>query len=84
MVMFDHYQKEQLDNFRFQGAIHGAEFEDGEEKPLKKNKDSKGNEVFIFQDPASYNHLPKEERERLTNIMKRSHQAFASRVMKNG
>ena len=76
--MYDHLQNEKDSDCRFNGALHGAEFKDEKKKEEKTTRDSKGNEIFVFQDADSYNHLSAEERKVLTQKMKRSHQAFAS------
>jgi len=82
--MFEHSEKRLGDMMKFQAAIHGAEINDDElfdggrttESETVKPRKDKGSGIFKFGDPADYEHLPMEERERLTQQMMGQHKRW--------
>jgi hypothetical protein len=70
--LFEHAQKRENDNRRFQAAIHGAEVKDAPAVAVQKKKDDK----FMFGDPEEYKNMPKAEREALTKTMMGSHKRW--------
>jgi len=73
LFLFESADKAEYSRMRFEAGIHGVDLE-GEvrkttphtESPIKKTP----KEPHLFGDPASYEHLSKEEREKLTQKMK--------------
>ena len=63
--MYEHAQKRKEQEMRFMAGIHGIKIE-------KDKEDS-----FKFRDPKEYEHLPMEERKKLTEEMKKGHVSWA-------
>mgnify|MGYP001082970850 CR=1 FL=1 len=65
---------------KFQAAIHGVTF--NEDPPLVKTK-PKANVIpgFAFGDPADYEEMPQEERQKLTDKMMGVHRQVLRDVM---
>jgi hypothetical protein len=70
IVLFEHSQKREADQRKFQAAIVGATFkDDASEAPAKKDN-------FMFGDPEDYKKIPIEERQKLTESMMSKHKQW--------
>jgi len=73
VVMYEHYQKEEIDRYKIKAAMLGAKFEEEE----KKKEDD-----FVFKDPKEYEGLSVKERKDLTERMMGKHKQWAGKVRK--
>lgn len=73
MLLYHHSEEDYICRFKLDAALHGANLtlegdSTSDKKPLTKTKSE-----FTFQDPSTYAHLSKDEKEALTQRMMASH-----------
>jgi len=75
--MFEHSEKRLGDILKFEAQVHGAKIEDEPAiaPPVRAEKTvPKGG--FVFGDPAAYDNMPVEQREKLTQQMMNRHRIW--------
>lgn len=79
LVLFEDYQERQMQERRFQAAIHGINLE----KEMKKQDNKKTEEkTFMFGDPKEYEKMSKEEKKDLTEKMMGKHKSEVSGMIR--
>ena len=79
LVLFEDYQERQMQERRFQAAIHGINLDkEMKKQTMKKKEDSS----FMFGDPKEYEKMSKEERKKKTEEMLGKHKSWAGDKMR--
>lgn len=73
LVLYEHAQKREIDRYKFQATLHGAEPKD---MPAVERKEAR---PFKFGDPEVYKNMPPEEQKNLTEQMMQAHKQWARR-----
>lgn len=78
LVLFEDYQERQMQERRFQAAIHGINLD----KEMKKQKNKeKEDGSFMFGSPEDYKKMSEEKRKELTEKMMGKHKSRVSGMM---
>ena len=78
LVLFEDYQERQMQERRFQAAIHGINLDKEMKKQTKKKKEDGS---FMFGDPKEYEKMSKKERKKKTEEMMGKHKTWAGQVI---
>lgn len=70
IVLFEHYQKEEVNKFKLRAALFGVNI-DGEQKKSEETG------LPQFKDPKDYENMSVEERKKLTEKMMKAHKKWA-------
>lgn len=78
-ALYIHALRRKQEDYRFQAALHGAKFDDDQQQTSKKEPKQS---LPIFRDPEEYEHMSKEEKDKITQNMKQQHKAWAGKMLK--
>lgn len=78
LVLFEDYQERQMQERRFQAAIHGINLDKEMKKQTMKKKEGSS---FMFGDPKEYEKMSEEEKEKKTEEMMGKHKSWAGQVI---
>jgi hypothetical protein len=68
--LYDYQMQDQEDQWKFHAAIHGIDLDaSAKEGETTKGSSSPQEKKFLFKDPAEYEEMTKEEREKETREM---------------
>ena len=80
--MYEHIQSEKYNDYCFYAALQGVDLSKNikntkQSHHVEANRQQGQQELPLFQDPKSYDHLSQEEKDKLTKEMKRKHKKWA-------
>jgi len=78
LVLFEDYQERQMQERRFQAAIHGINLDKEMKKQKKKEKEDSS---FVFGSPEEYKKMSEKEKKELTEKMMGKHKAWSGQVI---
>lgn len=87
IFLFENIIKQKESDFKIQAAIHGIDLsknvenqEEGYTEPKQSTPQQPANQTLpLFRDPDDYAHMSQEERQALTEKMKKQHENWAKK-----
>jgi len=81
VVLFEHTEKRLIEQMKFNATLHGAKVDWNDNGKRSTWGDgtfapSKPKNAFMFGDPAAYEQMPMEERQKLTDRMMNQHKMW--------